>query len=160
MSAKRPRVTVSSRTQPDSLLRAARVAALVHGILDLVAAVVFFIAPERVINFDPEHAEASFSLVASRIIAAALFAIGVTSARHFGVMTLRGHKLLLDMKLIWSGFVWTGTGLSIMQWSARDISPAHYSAWLTLIVFFIGFIVWLTLRVLIARRLATLTSRR
>ena len=159
-STNRPRRSVVSRQHRDPLLRAARIAALIHGILDIIAAIVLFIAPERVINFDPGHSEASYSLVASRIIAAALLAIGITSARHFTVMTLRGHTLLLELKLIWSGFVWTGTGISIMQWSLQGIAPAHFSAWLTLAIFFIGFLVWLTLRVLIARRLNTHGSRR
>lgn len=141
------------RRQHDTLLAAAQLAALVHGIVDIVAASALFIAPDVLTSFAPEHPEASFSVLASRVIAAALFAIGVMSARHYTAAALRAHAALLDFKIVWSLFAWTGALLSVLQWSDAGVTSPHASAWLTFGVFFAGFSLWVTLRLLVARRL-------
>ena len=60
----------------------------------------------------------------------------------------------LNFKIVWAFFVWTGALLTILQWSNEGLSPAHWTAWVVFGVFLAGFLVWTTLRVLIARKFA------
>jgi len=79
---------------------------------------------------------------ATRIVAAALFGIGIESflGRNASAQTF---KNMLNLKIIWSGVTIAGIGLSIHQLS----SPAHPGQWL-LFATFIGFhLLWVFWRI-------------
>ena len=84
---------------------------LIHFWADMVFAVPLMLAPEKFLGFlgwgtvDP---------VASRLVAAALFGIGVESllGRNAGAQTFRA---MLNLKIIWSGAAIIALGIGVAQ---------------------------------------------
>jgi hypothetical protein len=114
---------------------ALRVSFVIHFWADIVAAVPLFVAPVYVLELlgwqtvDP---------VATRLVAAALFGIGIESllARNAGRATYRG---MLNLKVIWSaaatmGLAWGlvdgAHGRPLLLWAAFGIFLAFHILWL------------------------------
>lgn len=88
-----------------------RVWFVIHFLVDLAVALPLFIYPQELLTYfgwqqvDP---------IASRLVAAALFGIGVQSwiGRNAGV---NSYKNMLNLKIIWSLFAAAGLALSLYQ---------------------------------------------
>ena len=108
---------------------------IVHFVIDMAIAVPLFIFPGVFLGvlgwntIDP---------LVSRIVAAALFGIGIESflCRNAGIVTFRN---MLNLKIIWSGTAVLGTIISIL------LSPSvpSIAAWTILFTFLIFNIVWI-----------------
>jgi divalent metal cation (Fe/Co/Zn/Cd) transporter len=104
----------------------------VHFIVDVIFALALFIAPSAFlksigwIEVDP---------IASRLVAAALFGIGIES--FLGrKSSLDSFKTMLTLKVIWSFTAVTGIGLSLIE-NAQQRPPAAFGLMLVFVVFHI-----------------------
>ncbi|MBA3501332.1 MAG: hypothetical protein M4D80_41040 [Myxococcota bacterium] len=113
---------------------------VVHFILDMAAAIPLFVAPTQLLGWlgwpavDP---------IATRLVAAALFGIGIESylGRNAGVEAFRG---MLNLKIIWSGAAVLGT-----LWSQLDGGPI--AGW-GVFAIFVGFnVLWVRYRIALSR---------
>ena len=113
---------------------------VVHFVLDLAFAVPLFVAPQSVLEFfgwtmvDP---------VAARLVAAALFGIGIQSfiGRNEGPEAFRA---MLNLKVIWSASATLGIFVSLLQGAPK-------LAWVVLAIF-LGFnLVWTYFAVVLRR---------
>ncbi len=109
---------------------------VMHCIVDVLAAVPLFLAPEQVLGLlgwgqvDP---------LASRAVAAALFGIGIESylGRNASVESFRG---MLRLKVIWSGSaalgaLWSAlTGGPLAAWAVLGIFGGFHAIWLRYLV--------------------------
>lgn len=132
-------LTMNAQSVPKTL----RIWFVIHFILDILVAVPLMIAPIKTLYFfgwdtvDP---------ISTRIVAAALFGIGIESflGRNSGLEAYRG---MLTLKIIWSFSAVIGILLSLLQ-SAQGKSVA---AWLILLIF-AGFnLLWVYWRLKIKR---------
>ena len=108
---------------------------IIHFMADIIFAVPLMIIPNQFLGFLGWHAVDPF---ATRLVAAALFGIGIESylCRNSGAET---YKNMLNLKIIWSGTAVVGIAVSIFQ-SADKMVVAQ---WLFLIIF-LGFnLLWL-----------------
>lgn len=112
---------------------------VVHFILDVAAAVPLFVAPTQLLgglgwqSVDP---------IATRLVAAALFGIGIESylGRNAGVDAFRG---MLNLKIIWSGSAVVG-----VLWSQLEGGPP--AGW-GVFAIFAGFnLLWVRYRIVLA----------
>lgn len=102
-----------------------------HCVIDLLIAVPLLVAPRAVLNLLgwTEVDEAM-----SRVVAAALFGIGIQSGlgRNEGADVFRA---MLNLKVIWSGAAILGIAISL----AQGAPPA---AWLFLVTFVVFAVIW------------------
>ena len=106
---------------------------IVHFIVDMLFAIPLMIAPVFILELigwmeiDP---------MMTRIVAAALFGIGIESwiGRNAGIESFRG---MLNLKILWSGAVIMGVILSLFE-----VSPLHVSVWGILIIFSLFHLLW------------------
>lgn len=118
---------------------------VVHFIADVLFAAPLFFFP---IVFLTLLGWQTIDPFATRIVAAALFGIGIESflGRNADAQT---YKNMLNLKLIWSGAVILGVVLTFLQ--ARDGLPAVQ--WLILIIFAAFHILWWVWRIRIGKLL-------
>ena len=113
-----------------------------HFVVDMLFAVPLILAPEAVLNFvgwtrvDP---------VSARLVAAALFAIGIESylGRNAGVEAYRG---MLNLKIIWSAAAVLALALGL----AGGSGPA-WVLWALLVIFLAFNLVWIYWRLRLPR---------
>ncbi len=104
---------------------------VVHFVVDMLFAVPLFIAPVWLLGVFGWHV---VDPLTSRLVAAALFGIGVESflGRNAGHETFRG---MLNLKLVWSAFAVAGIGISmagggpVMGWVVMGIFAAFFCLW-------------------------------
>ncbi len=116
---------------------------VLHFVVDVVFAIPLFFFPVQFLTLLQWQ---SIDPFATRIVAAALFGIGIESflGRHAGALT---YKNMLNLKIIWSGAVIAGTALSIYQAPL----PVPFSQLLLLIIFLGFHFLWLRWRIKIGR---------
>jgi hypothetical protein len=115
--------------------RALRIWFIIHFIIDVVLAIPLLLIPRTFLSvlgwqtIDP---------LAARIVAAALFGIGIESflCRNSGVESFRN---MLNLKIIWSAGAVIGTVITIVQ----NSSASTIAEWMILITFFVFNIVWI-----------------
>ncbi len=115
---------------------------IVHFILDLSAAIPLFLFPVIILEF---LGWTSIDPAATRLFAAALFAIGTESflGRNSSCETYQG---MLNLKIIWSFFAIIGLAITIWQGGAGGVL-----VWLALTVFFLFNILWIYWKVKLSR---------
>ncbi len=120
---------------PAPLPRGLRTWFVVHFVADLVTALPLFFFPRQVLQ---SLGWGAVDPLATRLVAAALFGIGIQSllGRAEGPEAYRG---MLNLKLIWSSSASVGLALSL----AEGAPPA---AWAFLAIFVGFFFVWLRYR--------------
>lgn len=109
---------------------------VVHFVVDVLAAVPLFVAPTAVLKLlgwgdvDP---------LATRLVAAALFGIGIESwiGRNGNLETFRS---MLNLKVIWSATATIGA-----LWTQLDAGPP--AGWAVVGIFASFFVVWVTYRI-------------
>ena len=119
--------------------RSLRIWFVVHFYADVLAAIPLFLAPRAIQGLlgwrtiDP---------LATRLVAAALFGIGIESylARNAGLETFRS---MLNLKVIWSTAAVIGVG-----WSQLDGGPL--AGWGVLAIFMVFNVAWVTFRLRLA----------
>jgi len=118
---------------------------VVHFVFDMVFAIPLFLFPEEFLGLLGWHSIDPFT---ARIVAAALFGIGIESflARNAEAET---YKNMLNLKLIWSMSAIIGIGLSIYQSPYESI----FAEWFFLMVFAVFNILWLVWRMRIGREI-------
>jgi threonine/homoserine/homoserine lactone efflux protein len=112
---------------------------IVHFVLDVSAAIPLFISPDAFLRFlgwtnvDP---------LASRLVAAALFGIGIESllARNATLETFKG---MLNLKIIWSFFAVAGIGISIY----KGLFDNPFWIWMILFIFGAFNLIWIYWRI-------------
>lgn len=106
---------------------------IVHFVVDMLFAVPLFIAPQGMLGMFGWQTVDPF---ASRLVAAALFGIGIESflGRNATVETFRA---MLNLKLIWSFAAVLGLGLSLFMGGGGP-----FLAWGVLLIFVLFFILW------------------
>lgn len=115
--------------------RTLRVAMLVHGILDVIGALVILVFPEIVTLTSPQL---SINYFMERMVAAALFAVGGASLYAWSYETQQQFAELLVMKTIWSNGVVLGFIVTLIQ------KPELFSLWPLIVmgVFVLGAGTW------------------
>jgi hypothetical protein len=109
---------------------------IVHFWADVLAAVPLFVAPQEVLG---SLGWAEVDPVATRLVAAALFGIGIESylGRNAATPTFRG---MLRLKVIWSGSAVLGVLWSQVQggpaagWGVLGIFLAFHALWLRYLI--------------------------
>jgi len=111
---------------------------VVHFLADVVAAVPLFVAPAWVLG---RLGWSAVDPIATRLVAAALFGIGIESylGRNAGVEAFRG---MLNLKVIWSATAALG-----VLWSQLDGGPP--AGWGVFAIFAGFHLVWLRYRLLL-----------
>lgn len=116
---------------------------IIHFIIDLLFAIPLFFFPVTFLSLLDWQTIDPF---ATRIVAAALFGIGIES--YLGRNALaQTYKNMLNLKIIWSGVTSAGIGLSILQ----NPSPATLVQWLLLVTFVSFHLLWVFWRIRINR---------
>ncbi|MSP93360.1 MAG: hypothetical protein EXR79_16465 [Myxococcales bacterium] len=91
----------------------------IHFVADLLFAVPMFVAPHATLHglFGWETVDP----IATRLVAAALFGIGIESwlGRHNGV---EGFRTMLTLKVIWATTAWVGILWSLLENGGRPIA--------------------------------------
>ena len=107
---------------------------VLHFLLDVVIAVPLLVSPKQFLELLGWY---SIDPFASRIAAAALFAIGIESflSRNSNAET---YLNMLSLKIIWSGAAILGIALSIFQSTYKTT----LTEWLLLVIFLIFHFVW------------------
>ena len=107
---------------------------IIHFAVDIIFAIPLLLFPLEFLQLLDWHTIDPF---ATRIIAAALFGIGIESflGRNANIET---YKNMLNLKIIWSGAVILGTALSIYQTSYTTT----IAEWLLLVTFITFNIIW------------------
>lgn len=113
---------------------------VVHFVADMVFAVPLLLAPEATLT---SFGWQAVDPAATRLVAAALFGIGIQSllGRNEGAETFRA---MLNLKVIWSGAAIAG-----LLWTQLEGGPPL--AWVALAIFAAFNCVWVRYRVLLAR---------
>ena len=110
-----------------------------HFIIDILFAIPLLLFPSEFLELLQWHTIDPF---ATRIVAAALFAIGIESflGRNAGIET---YKNMLNLKIIWSAVVIAGTIFSMIETSYTNT----IAEWLLLLTFLFFNIVWIYWRI-------------
>ncbi len=116
---------------------------VLHCIVDVLFALPLFLFPVAFLTLLGWH---SIDPFATRIVAAALFGIGIESFLGRN-STVQSFKNMLNLKIIWSGTTIIGVGLSILQ----NIYPTAIAQWLLLVTFIAFHILWVIWRIRIGR---------
>ena len=122
----------------DAVPRSLRRWFIVHCVADVIAAVPLFVAPIRVLSW---FGWTAVDPIATRLVAAALFGIGIESylGRNAGPEALRG---LLNLKLVWSATAALGA-----LWSQLDGGPT--AGWGVVVIFAVFHFIWLRYRLVL-----------
>ena len=107
---------------------------LLHFVVDVIMALPLFVAPREVLGLLGWQAVDPFS---ARLVAAALFGIGVESwlGRNAGRETFKG---MLQLKIVWSGFATVG-----LVWSAIEGGLRYpWIGWMLVGVFAVFHALW------------------
>lgn len=120
-----------------------RAAFVLHCIVDCIFAVPLFLFPEYFLTMIDWN---TVDPVAARLVAAALFGIGIESylGRNSGVEAFRG---MLNLKVIWSLAAVTGIGWSL----AEGVHDGAVWLWILLAIFVIFNGVWFYWRIRVGR---------
>jgi hypothetical protein len=111
---------------------------VVHCVVDLVVAVPLFLAPREVLGFMGWH---EVDPIATRLVAAALFGIGIES--YLGRNANRqSFREILNLKIIWSATATLGS-----FWSQLEGGPP--AGWAVVAIFATFHVVWLRYRLLL-----------
>ena len=112
---------------------------IIHFVVDILFAIPLMVFPIEFLQLLDWNTIDPF---ATRIVAAALFGIGIESwlGRNANVET---YQNMLNLKIIWSGAVIIGTILSIYQ----TTYSTTIAEWLLLITFLFFHVVWIYWRV-------------
>jgi len=112
-----------------------------HCWADVIAALPLFVAPRQVLGM---LGWAAVDPIATRLVAAALFGIGIESylGRNGGLQVFRG---MLNLKVIWSAAAVLG-----VLWSQLEGGPA--AGWAVLGIFLAFHAVWLRYWLLLRRQ--------
>jgi hypothetical protein len=113
---------------------------VIHFWADVLAALPLFLAPRQVLSW---FGWAEVDPIATRLVAAALFGIGIESylGRNADVHAFRG---MLNLKVIWSA-----TAVLGVLWSQLEGGPA--AGWAVLLIFLTFHVVWLRYRLQLGR---------
>ncbi|MBT4121290.1 MAG: hypothetical protein HOD54_00405 [Candidatus Magasanikbacteria bacterium] len=104
---------------------------LAHFAIDMIVAIPLMIAPEFVLGL---FGFGSVEIVTARLVAAALLAVGGTSLwMHKG--SVESFRVMLKLKLLWSGFACLG-----IIWSIFEGSPNI--SWFVFVIFMVFFGIW------------------
>ncbi|MCD4675789.1 MAG: hypothetical protein K8S18_07295 [Desulfobacula sp.] len=118
---------------------------VIHFAVDVLFAIPLFFFPVAFLTLLGWH---SIDPFATRIVAAALFGIGIESFLGRNA-TAQTFKNMLNLKIIWSGATIAGVGLSILQ----NTYPTAIAQWLLLGTFIAFHILWVFWRIRIGRML-------
>ena len=134
--------SMTSHPVPDSL----KIWFVIHFIIDIAFAIPLFLFPEAFLDLFNWH---SIDPLATRLVAAALFGIGIESllGRNASAESFRN---ILNLKIIWSATATIGILVSIIQ--NTYITPPI--EWLLLLTFFSFNLLWGYYRVRIGKILA------
>ena len=112
---------------------------IIHFFTDLIFAIPLFLFPHQFLQLLDWH---TIDPIATRIVAAALLAIGIESwlGRNASVET---YKNMLNLKIIWSAAVVAGVSISIYQSSYSTT----FFEWFLLLVFLAFNVVWVYWRI-------------
>ena len=121
-------------TKVSEVPQALKISFLFHFAIDMIVALPLFLAPVQVLSLFGWIAIDPF---ASRLVAAALFAIGLESflARNASAQTFKG---MLQLKLVWSAFAMAGLAWSLLEGGLRY----RWIGWLLAGVFGAFHILW------------------
>lgn len=116
---------------------------IIHFVVDVLFAIPLFLIPVAFLSFLGWQSVDPF---ATRVVAAALFGIGIESflGRNASAQTF---KNMLNLKIIWSGATIAGIGLSIFQ----NANPASFGQWFLFLVFVCFHLLWIFWRIRINR---------
>ena len=133
---------MSSHQVPNSL----KIWFIIHFLVDVAFAIPLFLFPQAFLALLGWHSVDPF---ATRLVAAALFGIGIESflGRNAGADS---YKNMLNLKIIWSVAAFIGILVSIVQSNYTTI-PLE---WLLLITFFSFHLLWVYYRVKVGKILA------
>lgn len=114
---------------------------VIHFIADVVSAVPLFVAPEWFLG---QLGWSAVDPISTRLVAAALFGIGIESylGRNAGIEAFRA---MLNLKVIWSATAAVG-----VLWSQLDGGPP--AGWGVFAIFAGFHLVWLRYRLLLGRK--------
>ncbi|MFC2028294.1 hypothetical protein ACFLTX_00010 [Chloroflexota bacterium] len=132
---------MSSNTVPNSL----KVWFFIHFLVDIAFAIPLFLFPHAFLKFFNWQVIDPFT---SRLVAAALFGIGIESYLGRNA-SLESIKNILNLKVIWSAAAVIGIFVTI----AQDFSNLLFIQLFILIVFLVFNIIWVNYRVVVARQL-------
>jgi hypothetical protein len=90
----------------------------------------------------------NIDLIMTRVVAGALFGIGIESVLGRNA-SLDSFKNILNLKLLWSGTVSLGVGITIIQ----DAQGVPYLAWVILMVFLLFHGIWWYWRIQVGKLL-------
>lgn len=107
---------------------------VLHFAVDVIMALPLFVAPREVLGF---FGWVDVDPFAARLVAAALFGIGVESwlGRNAGIESFKG---MLQLKIIWSGFATVGLVWSVIEgglrypwigWMLVGVFAAFHAIW-------------------------------
>lgn len=110
---------------------------IIHFVADVLFAIPLLLFPSAFLTLLGWQTIDPF---ATRIVAAALFGIGIESflGRNADLQT---YKNMLNLKIIWSGATIIGIGLTVLQ-AKGTVIPAQWLVLLTFIVFHFLWIYW------------------
>ena len=108
---------------------------IVHFIVDMVVAIPLFVFPENVLT---AFAWPQIDILAIRLVAAAFFAIGISSFLSRSGSRETFHHLL-NLKIIWSAFAVTGIAFTMLTEELYRNALALVSS----LVFMIFLLVWI-----------------
>jgi len=116
---------------------------IIHFIIDMVFAIPLFFFPEYFLKLLDWHSIDPFT---TRLVAAALFAIGIES--FLGRNANTGiYKNMLTLKIIWSGTAVLGIALSIYQ----SLYTTTIAEWFLLVTFLLFHLLWIYWRIQVAK---------
>ncbi len=115
---------------------------VVHFVVDMLFAIPLFLAPEWMLTL---FGWQTVDPLTSRLVAAALFGIGIESflGRKAGLEAFRG---MLNLKLIWSFGAVLGIGVSLAL-----AGGGPFMGWVVMAIFVVFFFLWLYYRVKLHR---------
>ena len=137
----------NNETALDPLVpKSLRIWFIIHFVADMGGAIPLLISPGLLAIFGWQNVDP----IATRIVAAALFGIGIESwlGRNARAETF---KNMLNLKIIWSGATLIGLIVTLLQ----DTRSFPWGAWGILMVFLVFHILWFYWRVYIGRVLKT-----
>jgi len=116
---------------------------VLHCVGDLIVALPIFVAPSEILGLLGWQAVDPF---ATRLVAAALFGIGVESwlGRNAGRETFKG---MLQLKIVWSGFATVGLAWSVIEGGLRYPGVG----WMLVGVFAVFHVLWWYWRIRLER---------
>lgn len=112
---------------------------IVHGVIDVLLAIPLFVVPEL---FLEAVGWTAVDPLLARIVAAALFGIGVESLLGFR-MEMVAFRAILNLKMVWSAAATIGILWAIIEGSA----PQTWFVWAILALFVVFLAAWIRWRI-------------